>query len=351
MTKIAIIVGSTRPGRKAEEVARWVHDLAITRDDATFEIVDLADYPLPHLDEPAGAGTGPQHYSHPHTREWAAKIAAFDGYVFVTPEYNHSTSGVLKNAIDFLYAEWGNKAAGFVSYGGTGGTRAVEHLRLIMGELRVADVRHQVALSLFTDFDADGTLVPGAHQEPTLTAMLDEVIAWADALATLRGPIDGHGELTDNRETATEAPVVTTEGRRPSLGSNGHAAEASDAVAGFVAELQAGLDSADADVYDRHFATDLLWGSPYGQTLAGFAHLNAAHRSQMASATAPPSRYEVVQVLAPTPGVALAHVRRQALPAEDPDGFSEMALYALVQRDGQWWLAAGQNTPVTDKPS
>lgn len=147
MPKVAIIVGSTRPGRRAEAVARWVHDLAVTRDDATFEIVDLADYPLPHLDEPAAAGMGPQHYSHPHTKEWAAKVASFDGYVFVTPEYNHSTTGVLKNAIDFLYTEWNNKAAGFVSYGATGGTRAVEHLRLIMAELQVADVRHQVALS------------------------------------------------------------------------------------------------------------------------------------------------------------------------------------------------------------
>ncbi len=291
---------------------------------------------------------GPQHYSHPHTKEWAAKVASFDGYVFVTPEYNHSTSGVLKNAIDFLYTEWNNKAAGFVSYGATGGTRAVEHLRLIMAELQVADVRHQVALSLFTDFGGDGDLVPDAHHGPTLTGMLDEVIAWADALATLRAPIDGHGEVTGNRETATEAPLVTIEGRRPSLGSN--AAEASGAVTGFVEELQAGLDSSDADVYDRHFATDLSWCSPYGQTLAGFAHLSAAHRSLMASATAPPSRYEVVQVLAP-PGVALAHVRRQALPPDDPAGFSEMALYALIEHDGQWWLAAGQNTPVTDKPS
>jgi len=102
MTTIAIIVGSTRPGRKADAVARWVHDLAVTRDDATFEIVDLADYPLPLLDEAAGAGMGPLHYSQPHTKDWAATIAPFDGYVFVTPEYNHSTSGVLKNAIDFL---------------------------------------------------------------------------------------------------------------------------------------------------------------------------------------------------------------------------------------------------------
>lgn len=125
-------------------------------------------------------------YTRPHTQAWADKIDSFDGYVFVTPEYNHSTSGVLKNAIDYLYVEWHNKAAGFVSYGLDGGTRAVEHLRLIMGELQIADVRAQVALSLFTDF-ANGTeLAPGPHQEQTMHAMLDQLIAWSDALSTLR---------------------------------------------------------------------------------------------------------------------------------------------------------------------
>jgi NADPH-dependent FMN reductase len=98
MTRIAIIIGSTRPGRKADAVARWLYDLASQRDDATFDLVDLADYHLPHLDEPTPAAHGP-HYSHPHTRAWAATIASFDAYVFVTPEYNHSTSGALKNAI------------------------------------------------------------------------------------------------------------------------------------------------------------------------------------------------------------------------------------------------------------
>ena len=92
-------------------------------------------------------------YEQPHTKRWAEKIASFDGFVFVTPEYNHATSGALKNAIDFLYAEWNNKAAGFVSYGAAGGARAVEHLRLVLGELQIADVTSQVALSLLTDFE------------------------------------------------------------------------------------------------------------------------------------------------------------------------------------------------------
>ena len=184
MIKVAIIIGSTRPGRNGEGVAHWVHDLAAKRDDAEFELVDLKDFDLPHLDEVMPAAMG--RYSHPHTRKWAAKIASFDGYVFVTPEYNHSTSGALKNAIDFLYAEWNNKAAGFVSYGSNGGTRAVEHLRLVMGELQVADVRAQVALSLFTDFENFSALNPAAQQEDAATAMLDQVVAWGGALRSLR---------------------------------------------------------------------------------------------------------------------------------------------------------------------
>jgi NAD(P)H-dependent FMN reductase len=184
MTKIGIILGSTRPGRNGEAVARWVTDVASERTDAEFELVDLLDYKLPHLDEAMPPSLG--QYSHPHTLEWAAKIASFDGYVMVTPEYNHSTSGALKNAIDFLYAEWNNKAVGFVSYGSVGGTRAVEHLRLIAGELQLADVRAQVALSLFTDFENFSVFKPGDHQRDSLTATLDQVVAWSKALAPLR---------------------------------------------------------------------------------------------------------------------------------------------------------------------
>ncbi|GGN80189.1 hypothetical protein GCM10011579_065480 [Streptomyces albiflavescens] len=101
-------------------------------------MIDLHDHPLPHLDEPAPAPVSPGRYQHEHTRAWADTIASFDGFVMVTPEYNHSFPGVLKNAIDSLYAEWNNKAVGFVSYGGGGGTRAVEQLRLICGALHEA---------------------------------------------------------------------------------------------------------------------------------------------------------------------------------------------------------------------
>jgi NAD(P)H-dependent FMN reductase len=184
MTRIAIILGSTRPGRNGEAVANWVLDIAKQRTDAEYELVDIADFELPHLDEVAPPSLG--QYAQPHTKAWAEKIASFDGYVFVTPEYNHSTSGALKNAIDFLYTEWNNKAAGFVSYGSVGGTRAVEHLRLVMGELQVADVRNQVALSLFTDFENFTEFHPAAHQEGAVDNVLDQVVAWSGALAQLR---------------------------------------------------------------------------------------------------------------------------------------------------------------------
>jgi NAD(P)H-dependent FMN reductase len=184
VTKIGVILGSTRPGRRGASVARWVMDIADKRKDAEFDLIDLADYPLPHLDEPLPPSMG--QYQNAHTQEWAAKIDQYDGFVIVTPEYNHSTSGVLKNAIDYLYAEWNNKAVGFVSYGAVGGARAAEHLRLISGELQMADVRTQVALSMFTDFVDFVDLVPGDYQVQALDRLINEVIAWSGALAPLR---------------------------------------------------------------------------------------------------------------------------------------------------------------------
>jgi NAD(P)H-dependent FMN reductase len=184
MIRIGIILGSTRPGRRGEQVANWVFDVASKRTDAEFELIDLVDYPLPHLDEPMPPSMG--QYQNQHTKDWAATISRFDGYVFVTPEYNHSTSGVLKNAIDYLYAEWNNKAMGVVSYGVVGGARAAEHLRLIAGELQMADVRTNVTLSMFTDFENFTDLVPAERQVQTLDALLGEVLAWSSALAPLR---------------------------------------------------------------------------------------------------------------------------------------------------------------------
>lgn len=185
MTRIAIIIGSTRPGRNGEAVARWVYEVAAKRSDAQFELVDLLTFNLPLLDESAPPAMN--QYSKPHTKAWAAKIDSFDGFVFVTPEYNHSTSGALKNAIDFIYKEWNNKAAGFVSYGSAGGSRAVEHLRLIMAEVQVATVRNQVMLSLFTDFENFSQFKPAAHHEKSVDGMLTQLVLWTNALKSCRG--------------------------------------------------------------------------------------------------------------------------------------------------------------------
>ncbi|MFI6411555.1 NAD(P)H-dependent oxidoreductase [Streptomyces sp. NPDC050585] len=175
MTRIGILIGSTRPGRKGEQVARWVHERAARRGDARFEVIDLLDHPLPHLDEPLPALTG--RYQHAHTRAWADTIAGFDGFVMVTPEYNASIPGVLKNAIDYLYAEWTHKAVGFVSYGVRGGALAARRLRALCELLQMGAVAPQVSLSLDADFDGQGTLTAGAHQAGALDTLLDHVVA------------------------------------------------------------------------------------------------------------------------------------------------------------------------------
>lgn len=183
MVKIGIIIGSTRPGRAGEGVAKWVYEMSKARSDAEFELVDIQDYDLPLLDEPKLAVE--QDYSKEHTKKWSAKIQEFDGYIFVTPEYNHSTSAALKNGLDFLYKEWTNKAAGFVSYGAIGGARAVEALRTIMAQFKIADVREQVMFFLADDFE-DGVLKPKARHEKSLNTLFSQVIAWSTAMKTLR---------------------------------------------------------------------------------------------------------------------------------------------------------------------
>ncbi len=183
MVKIGIIIGSTRPGRLGEAVAKWTFELSKKRSDAEFELVDIMDYDLPLLDEPKPASV--QEYSKEHTKKWSAKIAEFDGYIFVTPEYNHSTSAALKNALDFLYKEWTDKAAGFVSYGSIGGARAVEALRTIMAQFKIADVREQVMFFLADDFEG-GALKPKPRHEKSLNTLFNQVIAWSTAMKTLR---------------------------------------------------------------------------------------------------------------------------------------------------------------------
>jgi NAD(P)H-dependent FMN reductase len=192
MLKIGIIVGSTRPGRKALDVAEWVQSVAANRRDAIYEVIDIAEFGLPLLDEPVPPSMS--QYSKPHTIAWSERIEAFDGFVIVTPEYNHGTSGALKNALDFLYKEWNNKAAGFVSYGSAGGARAVEHLRAIAAELQMATVRAQVLLYLDRDFKDHSTFTPRPENEGNLNTMLDQLIPWAQSLETVRS-----GELATAR--------------------------------------------------------------------------------------------------------------------------------------------------------
>jgi NAD(P)H-dependent FMN reductase len=181
---IAIILGSTRPGRNGKAVADWVTEKAAARPSARYELVDLADHPLPHIDEPLPPTMG--QYAGDHTKAWAAKIGSYDGFIFVTPEYNHSTSGVLKNAIDYLYGEWNNKAAAFVSYGSLGGARAIEHLRAIMSELQVAHVRQQLSFSMFTDFENFSTFAPGPQHAESAVALFDQLESWAGAMKAVR---------------------------------------------------------------------------------------------------------------------------------------------------------------------
>ncbi|MEO6079507.1 MAG: NAD(P)H-dependent oxidoreductase [Steroidobacteraceae bacterium] len=183
--RIGIIVGSTRPARKGLEVAQWVYALASQRKSAEYELIDLKDQGLPLLDEPVPPSMT-KTPTQEHTKRWASKIAGFDGFVLVTPEYNHGPPAALKNALDFLYDEWRNKSVGFVGYGGVGAARSIEMLRAICANLELADVRVAVSLMLAHDFENFSKFKPLPHQEKTLAQMLDQVEAWAGALQPLR---------------------------------------------------------------------------------------------------------------------------------------------------------------------
>ncbi|WP_182047557.1 NADPH-dependent FMN reductase [Curtobacterium sp. ME26] len=180
---IAIIVGSTRPGRYGAAVAAWVYEQASGRADARYEVIDLERTKLPLLDESVPALLG--QYEHQHTRDWAATVARFDGFVFVTPEYNHSTSPALLNALDYVYGEWNNKAAAFVSYGTSYGVRAVEHLRGVVGELQMADIRNQVRLQLPGNFP-DRVFTPSPEHHQQAADLFDQLERWAGALRAVR---------------------------------------------------------------------------------------------------------------------------------------------------------------------
>jgi len=187
--KIAIILGSTRPGRFGAQVADWVMAQAAGRDDAEYELVDLADYGLVLLDEPTVPGAAKRQYDNPNTRRWSAKIDEFDGYVFVTPEYNHGVPAALKNAFDVLYPDWVHKGAALVSYGADGGVRAVEHWRTILANAQMHVVRGQVSFSTMLEVEQreDGDVfAPAERRTKELGNVLRQLTRLTDATASLR---------------------------------------------------------------------------------------------------------------------------------------------------------------------
>ena len=192
MTKpnIAIIIGSTRQSRFADKPANWLLEKAQQRDDMTFELVDLRDFDLPLFDEVASNAWVPS--SDPRAVAWQKKVGEFDGYIFVTAEYNHSISGSLKNALDQAYTEWNRKPMAALGYGGVGAARAVEHLRGIGIELQMVPLRNAVHLGGGEFFKTSpiGQNAEMAEVEqvlaPSLIAMLDELAWWAKATMTAR---------------------------------------------------------------------------------------------------------------------------------------------------------------------
>ncbi|MZD06381.1 NADPH-dependent FMN reductase [Streptomyces sp. SID5785] len=184
MIRIGVVLGSTRPGRVGAQVAEWVHGIAARRADAAFTLVDLAAFRLPHFDQPVppalGGTVGPE------AQEWARTVGGLDGFVFVIPEYNHQLPGVMKDALDFVFAEWSDKAAGIVGYGVAGGTGSAAQLRQMCGPLGLADVPPQVGLHLALDFEDFRVFTPRESSARALDGLLDRVVEWTGALAAVR---------------------------------------------------------------------------------------------------------------------------------------------------------------------
>jgi NAD(P)H-dependent FMN reductase len=188
MTRIGIIVGSTRPNRFSIQAATWLHDRAVARGDAgvEYEVIDLAEVNLPLFEEPISPAYGP--VQDENAKAFAARLAEIDGFIIATPEYNHSTSAVLKNALDYAYAEWNNKPVGFISWGSpAGGSRAVEHLRGIAAELRMFDLREQILLpNFYLNLDEQGRYKFGETEEKAADALLNELTFWTAQMKSAR---------------------------------------------------------------------------------------------------------------------------------------------------------------------
>lgn len=183
LPRIGIVLGSTRDGRFADRPVEWLMSMASSRTDATFEIVDLRDYPMPFFDEPRSPMMVPP--KNEVALRWGKKVAELDAFVFITPEYNHGIPAVLKNALDYAYSEFNRKPATFVAYGNAGGARGVEQLRLVLAELQVASLKHAVHIG-YAEFV--GMLMQGKtfgdfpYLEQSAVKMLDDLLWWTNTL-------------------------------------------------------------------------------------------------------------------------------------------------------------------------
>ena len=181
--RIGLILSTTRAARFADRPAEWLLEIARKRSDAVFEVVDLRDYPLPFFDEPRSPMIIPP--VNEVAKRWAAKLSELDGFVFITAEYNHGIPAVLKNALDYAYAEFNRKPAAFVGYGNAGGARAVEQLRLVLTELQVAPSKYavQVTRAEFIGILRQGkTFADYPYLEESAVAMLEDLVWWAKTL-------------------------------------------------------------------------------------------------------------------------------------------------------------------------
>ena len=185
MTKILVILGSTRPGRNGKAVADWYMNEAEEFEGLDVEFVDVADLDLPLLDEPYPPAM--HKYQHDHTKQWAAKVEEADGFVWITPEYNHSTSAALKNAIDYIGQEWHRKAVALVSYGGGGhGYRAAEHLRQIAAELKMVSIRYQIGMNIFNGTLGEDGSIDESKLDANVHDQLQDLKWWVDTLKAAR---------------------------------------------------------------------------------------------------------------------------------------------------------------------
>ena len=181
--KIGIIIGSIRDGRTGESVAAWVEEQVADNTTAEFEVLDLRSFNVPLLTSATVPGAANKKYDSAEVTAWSQAIDACDGFIFVTPEYNHSVPGAFKNAFDSLGTEWAGKAVAFVSYGAESGVRAVEHWRQIVSNFSMGDVRQQVSVNLFAEFGPEG-FTPNERRADEFATLLDQLL-------TLTGKLRG----------------------------------------------------------------------------------------------------------------------------------------------------------------